>query len=611
MEPAPSAPHLQPAASTEPPAEQTNRPGVHRRMPRWAWAIIVPLGLLLLLGVLAALLAPQSRPWFLREANERLQGYTLALGGVAFRPWSLTLEFRDIVVRQQAHPDPPVLALPRLQIDVEWRALLRGRVVARALFDAPAIVVDLAQLRTEARDPVPLARRGWQRLPELYPLEINALVVRDGTLVYLAPGAQQPLRLAAVQGWVRNIRHVEAGGATHPSPLHLQATVFDTGHARFDGAGDFLRHARPALRGTGSIDAVPLATLGPVLRGYPLRIAGGTLAAAGDVDYGPRGTRAHLARVAIEGIRIDYLAGGDTRQRDALQRAADAARRASRDPAIWLRMDELVVDGQLGLVNRGREPAYRLFLDQARVLARGVDNRRSQRRATLEVTGRPMGSGRAAVRGEFRTGPGPADFALDVRVNGTSLPALNPMLRAHARLDAAAGVGALYSQVLVRDGRIRGYVKPLLRDVEIYDRDQDGDDSVLRQLYELVADGIRRILENDRRDTVGTVADLSGPVKDPQASVLQIIGNLARNAFIEAILPGFESEAGRRSRSTPDRRPGASRPGASRPDASRPSASRPAARPATRDARARTAWSDANRSPPPARVADPRPGPSP
>ena len=86
-------------------------------------------------------------------------------------------------------------------------------------------------------------------------------------------------------------------------------------------------------------------------------------------------------------------------------------------------------------------------------------------------------------------------------------------------------------------------MKPLFRDVDLYDRNQDGDDGVLHQLYELIADGVRAMLENRRRDEVGTIADLSGPVKDPQASIPQILGNLARNAFVEAILPGFEREA--------------------------------------------------------------------
>lgn len=145
-----------------------------------------------------------------------------------------------------------------------------------------------------------------------------------------------------------------------------------------------------------------------------------------------------------------------------------------------------------------------------------------------------------------------------------------PLLRSHANLDAAAGTVSLHSQILVRDGRIRGYIKPLLRDVDLYDPRQDRDDGVLHRIYEFVADGVRRILENQRDDTIATVADLSGPVQDPRASTWEVIRNLARNAFVQALQPGFEQ-------------------GARRPGSRRTSAPRPTAPPAPRDAPARRA----------------------
>lgn len=524
-------------------AAPAGRPRPAAWRARGLMLLLATLGVALLVEGLGALLSARLQPWFEREANARLSGYALQIGSVRFRPWTLTLTLRNVVVRQLAHPEPAVLALPRLVVDVEWPALLFGRVVARARLDAPALVIDVQQLRSEARDPVPLARRGWQRLPELYPLEVNTLTVRDGTLIYRVAEAREPIRLTAIYGAARNIRRIEAGDASHPSPLHLEAVVFDRGRARFDGAADFLRHRRTAVRGRGAIDAVPFATLGPLLRSYPLRIEGGTLAAAGDVDLGDTGVSAHLASVSIDGLRVDYLGGGDPREAAAVREVAQVARRASRDPAVRLRIDELRLGGDFGFVNRDRRPEYRLFLDQAQVVARGFDNQDRVGRSTLRVRGRPMGSGRAWLRGEFRNGPGPADFALDLRADGTSLRALNPLLRAHANLDASAGRVTLYSQLLVRNGRIRGYVKPLVEDARIYDREQDADDGPLHRLYERIADGVRSILENHERDTLGTVADLSGPLDDPRASTWQIIRNLARNAFVEALLPGFEGRA--------------------------------------------------------------------
>jgi hypothetical protein len=52
-----------------------------------------------------------------------------------------------------------------------------------------------------------------------------------------------------------------------------------------------------------------------------------------------------------------------------------------------------------------------------------------------------------------------------------------------------------------------------------------------------------KIFENRPRDQVATVTRLEGPLQNPNASTWEVLVNLVRNAFIEAILPGFEREA--------------------------------------------------------------------
>jgi hypothetical protein len=54
--------------------------------------------------------------------------------------------------------------------------------------------------------------------------------------------------------------------------------------------------------------------------------------------------------------------------------------------------------------------------------------------------------------------------------------------------------------------------------------------------------GVSHLLENSRRDEVATVADLSGPLSQPNTSTWEIVVNLVSNAFIKAILPGFQRE---------------------------------------------------------------------
>jgi hypothetical protein len=127
-------------------------------------------------------------------------------------------------------------------------------------------------------------------------------------------------------------------------------------------------------------------------------------------------------------------------------------------------------------------------------------------------------------------------------VEKASLPAINDLLRAYGKFDVTAGTFSVYSEVRVRNSRIDGYVKPLFENVKVYDPQQDKKKPVLRKLYEKVVGGLSHILENRPRDQVATVADLSGSIDDPNTSAWEIAVRLVSNAFVKAILPGFERE---------------------------------------------------------------------
>jgi hypothetical protein len=96
---------------------------------------------------------------------------------------------------------------------------------------------------------------------------------------------------------------------------------------------------------------------------------------------------------------------------------------------------------------------------------------------------------------------------------------------------------------------VTGYVKPLFRDLDVYDEHQDKHKGFFRKLYEGVVGGIARLLENKTpREEVATKADLGGRLEDPHASTLQIVVRLIQNAFFRAILPGLDNELARLSR---------------------------------------------------------------
>jgi hypothetical protein len=471
--------------------------------------------------------------------NERLEGYTVALAAVDFSPWNLSLELRGLRVAQQAHPDPPVAGFPRVAFSVQWLSLLRGRLVGDVLLDEPALYIDLANLREERDDRIELHQRGWQdALLAAYPLEINRLEVERGALTYTHGEGSKPLEISRIEMLALDIRNVRSDDDAYPSPVRATARVFEEGRLELAGDADFLEQPHAGLRTRLRLEDVPLERLDPVGRELRFVIRDGRLSAEGELEYAPARRRLHLETMRVERLHADYLF-----HPQLTEQALETAKQIEREPLIAYRIDRLeVVDGELGFVNRQADPGYRLFLSDTDLLVGGLASR-SEATSELRLEGLFMGSGETVARGVFRPDRDGADFEIGVAIRGTELTALNDLLRTYAKLDVTAGWFSFYSEIAVADGRLAGYIKPLFEDVDVYDREQDRHKGFFRRIWEGIAEGLSEILANRPRDEVATIADLQGSVENPEASNWQILVNVIRNAFFDAILPGFKGSA--------------------------------------------------------------------
>jgi hypothetical protein len=138
--------------------------------------------------------------------------------------------------------------------------------------------------------------------------------------------------------------------------------------------------------------------------------------------------------------------------------------------------------------------------------------------------------------------------AVAASIENTEMTALNPLLRPYGRLDAAGGFFSVYTEMRVKNRAVQGYVKPLIRDLDVYDARQDREKNLFQKLYEAAGGGVSELLKNFPRDEVATKADIAGPLENPQASSWQVVVTLIQNASFKAILPGFERELGRARR---------------------------------------------------------------
>jgi hypothetical protein len=93
---------------------------------------------------------------------------------------------------------------------------------------------------------------------------------------------------------------------------------------------------------------------------------------------------------------------------------------------------------------------------------------------------------------------------------------------------------------------MHGYVKPIFQDVKIYDPEQDASKGFFKKVYEGAVDVASKILRNQKHDQIATNASIDGPVGDAGSSLFDVLGGVLENAFIRAILPGFDHQVGPR-----------------------------------------------------------------
>jgi hypothetical protein len=293
-----------------------------------------------------------------------------------------------------------------------------------------------------------------------------------------------------------------------------------------------------------TLEKVPLDNFKPLVARTNLSLRNGLLSSSGEVEYAPQVKKAHLKELTVEGMEIEYIhtagtAAAEKRRAEMVVKAAKVVGKS----AIEYRIDQArFTRCTVGLTNKAARNPYRVFIEAADLTISNVSNDFSQGPAKAELQGKFMGSGAGRVTIHFRPGHKSPDMDIDLKIEDTQMTAMNDLLRSYANFDVAAGTFSLYSELHIKDDAISGYVTPFFKDLKVYDRRMDRGKSVSHKMYEILVGGVARLLKGGPQGEVAAKVEISGTLNKPHTSRWQIIGQLIRNAFIKAILPGFDKE---------------------------------------------------------------------
>lgn len=132
-------------------------------------------------------------------------------------------------------------------------------------------------------------------------------------------------------------------------------------------------------------------------------------------------------------------------------------------------------------------------------------------------------------------------FDMSAELNNTNLVKLNDLFQAYAKIDVNKGRFGLYTEVAAKDEAFTGYVKPLIKDLDVLGK-EDRKDNLFQKLWEAIAGGAGKLFENRSKEQVATKIPFKGRLDDPKTNIWLAITNILQNAFIHALQPSIDNE---------------------------------------------------------------------
>lgn len=252
-----------------------------------------------------------------------------------------------------------------------------------------------------------------------------------------------------------------------------------------------------------------------------------------------------VAEVEFQEPKLNFVDGGDKAES---QTGKGVDWRQKLEELIPITLNEVrIVNGQIAFRNFTADPPVNVYANEvnARIqnLTTAPEAGTEGRVASLNGTAKLFNQAPLEARATFDPLSDWENFELELRITGVQLTKLNEFSLAYGNFDFKEGTGDLVLEVEATDSQLSGYIKPLLRDVKVFDFEQDISNKkkgFFQGLWEAVVGTSEDILKNKEKNQFATRVELSGSIKDADVSPFQAFIAVLRNGFIEAFSARFE-----------------------------------------------------------------------
>ncbi|RKN75117.1 DUF748 domain-containing protein [Ulvibacterium marinum] len=141
-----------------------------------------------------------------------------------------------------AGSEVPFLDFAKTDISLEWKSLLKGKIVSEIILTRPQIIY-IFEDQQKSESPEPELEDWTQALTDLVPIDINHLKVIDGKAAFVQLTAEPniDLNLNQIELNATNLRNVVRRQQNLPSEIHATALSIGNGSFTLDGKMDLVK----------------------------------------------------------------------------------------------------------------------------------------------------------------------------------------------------------------------------------------------------------------------------------------------------------------------------------------------------------------------------------
>jgi hypothetical protein len=239
-----------------------------------------------------------------------------------------------------------------------------------------------------------------------------------------------------------------------------------------------------------------------------------------------------VGEVGFESPEINFIGGGKSDQS-----GKDVDWTAPIKKLMPLKINKLSIrNGKITFHDLSTKPQVNLSLTNLNGAAENLSNATDNANllpSTAYLTATSLGDGQLSAKAKMNVLKPMPDMDIDLKFEKVKLPALNNFFQAYAKMDMEKGTFDLYSELALLNGKVEGYVKPVITDLQVVDWKNDKD-KPLQLIWESIAGFLAEIFENQSKDQFATRVPLSGSIDKVDTSVWPTVWNIFSNAFVKA-----------------------------------------------------------------------------